>query len=99
MPRPSVVVVCFTSFRLLEHEVCDGGELSPIVGLHRHVVAAPGLLGRLPILDELASRGVVTELRAARRRYFDVVGCGVSTGAHYSREDELVDVSRIARFS
>src|SRR5215211_2188150 len=70
-PRPFVVVVCFSSFRLLELEV--GRLRRTILGGYRHVVASARLLGRLPIVDVLATRGVVTECRAARGRKLDIV--------------------------
>src|SRR5215213_2825319 len=70
-PRPFVVVVCFSSFRLLELEVGRLGRT--IVGGYCHVVASASLLGRLPVVDKLATRGVVAEARAARRQELDFI--------------------------
>src|SRR5438045_9633364 len=40
---------------------------------HGHAIAVVRGLRRLPVVDELAARSVVTQARAARRRLLDVV--------------------------
>src|SRR5918995_5686982 len=73
MPRPSRGCGVLYLLSLLELEVC-GERRNSILGRYRHLVAAARLvLGRLPVEDELAARGVVAEDRVARHRGLDVV--------------------------
>src|SRR5215218_3608489 len=88
--------MCFTSFRLLELGVGRLGRT--IVSGYRHVVASTSLLGRLPVVDKLATRGVVAEARAARRQELDGVLRCAGIAADLQSLQWLVDVGRTGKF-
>jgi hypothetical protein len=86
MPRPSVVVVCFTSFRLLELE--QSGYRGAVCCGHRQAIALAHLvrtLGRRPVVDELTSSRIVAEARAARRHCLDGIFRVTTQGAAIDR--------------
>src|SRR5215216_5121200 len=73
-PGPLVVVVCFTSFRLLELEV--SGYRGAVCCGHRQAIALAHLartLGCRPVVDELTTSRIVAEGRTARRHCLDSI--------------------------
>src|SRR5215207_5455471 len=86
MPRPSVVVVCFASFRLLELEV--SGYRGAVCCGHRQAIALAHLgrtLGCRPVVDELTSSRIVAEARTARRHCLDRIFRVTTQGAASDR--------------
>lgn len=91
-----MVVVGFTSFRLLELEV--SAYRGAVLGRYRHLVTAARGLRSLPVVDELAAGALVTEARAARRQELDgVLRCAGRAGDLRSLQ-RLLDVGRIGQF-
>jgi len=71
---PTVVLVPRQSISsLLQLEVRHEGRACSVDSVHRHPVAFAGRLRRLPVVDELSGRRVVSKGCAARCRRLDLV--------------------------